>query len=923
MKKTLLLVCFLGFLQTYSQELKVKTSEKKTFKSSIEEAKRNSPDGIVRCATHEHNKLRQANNQTISDEKFEQWITSKIKDIKKQRKERRLPSVIRIPVVVHVIHNGDAIGVNENISDGQVLSQITVLNQDFRRLAGTPGFGAGVDTSIEFCLAQVDPNGNPTNGINRVNLGIDAFDEATVEGTLKPNTIWDPTKYFNMWTANFTGDLDGVLGYAQFPTGSGLAGMPTENCIAGEASTDGLIMAYHTFGSRTLYPSGNYGGTAYDKGRTATHEIGHMFGLRHIWGDATCGDDYCADTPTAHKANSGCPTVVNCDGTGNEMVENYMDYTNDACMNIFTQDQKDRMLAVLMNSPRRDDLLVSNVCSSPQASIQFKRTACETRLINASIQEGNGCGYTEYTIPLNINKAPTANAIVTFAIDATSVADNNDVTIMTPSVTFNSKSKTDKNLIIRVLNDGIVEQDEEIVINFIVNANGGDAFANPEGNKFKMKILNDDIISTPTPTTTLLNENFENPIGWFLLDGDNDGLDWGLIDGDGLGTAPNKIVGTCVYSEKDLSILGTGNGKATPNNFIISPQITIPSVVNSATLSYIIGSYNKTAGNYVVYFTEDVSSVATITSGTILQNLAEVQADITQLKTHDLSSLAGKIGYIVFRHADSKTATGLLLLDSVKIEVNTTTIVQTDLNAPTQHQSNISGTGTTYTKDSNTYKVMVDITNDTNFNYGCTTVAVSRDLATAGAPAVNYGANTANNLKVMAKTFTITPTNNTTSGNATLKFYFTEAEVKDWETATGNSRTALRVIKEGDVSALSTTLSTFGTNTTLTANVANGIGGVYYFGIQNTLDTSDFEFDNFSLYPNPNKGNFTVKFDPETNDKININVYDLRGRQIFEQSYTNNGAFNQEVNLDRASSGMHLITISTDQKKTTKRIVIE
>ncbi|MFC4815704.1 T9SS type A sorting domain-containing protein [Flavobacterium sp. GCM10023249] len=922
MKKILLLTCFFGFYQAHSQELRVKTGNNKTFQSTIEESKRQAPNGIVRCASVEHHKARQVKGQILSDEQFEQWIAPKVEEIRKRRESgRALPSVIRIPVVVHVIHNGDAVGTNENIADAQVLSQITVLNQDFRRLSGTPGFGAGVDTSIEFCLAQVDPNGNPTNGIHRVNLGVASFNEAAVETNMKPNTIWDPTKYFNMWTANFGGDLDGTLGYAQFPTGSGLAGMPTEDCIAGEASTDGLIMAYNVFGSRAIYPGGNYMDTSYDKGRTATHEIGHMFGLRHIWGDTNCGTDYCADTPTAHTANYGCPTVLNCDSTGNEMVQNYMDYTDDACMSIFTQNQKDRMLAVLMNSPRRDDLLVSTVCSAPQASIQFKRTACETRLINADVTEGNGCSFTEYTVPLSINKAPTANAVVTFAVDGSSVANASDITIMTPTVTFNSGSIADKNLVFRVLNDGVVEPNENLVINFTVNANGGDAFANAEGNKLTLTILNDDTAPLATQAVNIFSQNFETPPSITNTDRDGDGRRWLSFAGNA-NTAAIGLTGNFQGSRSWDNLPSPNGTPLSPDNLM---TFTTPIVIPSGTteLSFRVGAADPDyfAENYSVYLT--TSNVPnTIVAQPAIFNERLTVGGVTAVRTVNVSSFAGQTVYLSFRH-HATTDMYVLVLDDVAINNFTSASVQTAVNSATQYQSNLSSTGTAYAKDSSTSRMMVDINNTSNFNYGCTNVFVSRDQATAGAAAVNYGTNTANNLKVMAKTFTITPTTNNATGNATLKFYFSEAEIAAWESATGNSRTALRVIKQGDASALSTTAGTFGTNTTLTANVANGIGGVYYFGVQNTLDTSDFEFDNFALYPNPNKGNFTVRFNPETNDKVNINVYDLRGRQIFEKAYVNNGAFNQEINLDKAQTGVYLITIANGDKRTVKRIVIE
>ncbi len=333
------------------------------------------PSGHIRCASTEYeNYLKEKYPNRATTAQFEQWIAPKIEELKTRRTAFGTNNVVTIPVVVHVIHNGDALGVDENIADEQVLSQITVLNQDYRRMVNTPGYNTnpvGADMEIQFALAQVDPQGNPTNGIHRVNLNRSSWNtENQVEGTMKPQTSWDPTRYFNIWVCKFGGTgangLSTTLGYAQFPSGSQLGGLFEDE---GPANTDGVVIGYKYFGSIALYPQGTYDAT-YNRGRTATHEIGHSFGLRHIDGDeTTCSynaqdttKDYCPDTPVIREQNYVCSPINSCPSApGNDMIENYMDYTPDACMNIFTQNQKSRMLTVLQNSPRRASLVNSTV----------------------------------------------------------------------------------------------------------------------------------------------------------------------------------------------------------------------------------------------------------------------------------------------------------------------------------------------------------------------------------------------------------------------------------------------------------------------------------------------------------------------------------------------------------------------------------
>ena len=344
---------FLFFLMAGLLSMNISAQTKKVINKS--------PKGYIRCLTTEHEEKLKQKFKRASVGEFETWMSNESLNLRKKTANRS--SVVRriIPVVVHVINRGESVGTGTNISDAQVISQITSLNNDYRKKIGTKGYNTnpvGADTNIEFALAVRDPNGNPTNGINRISYDKEFWQESEIEDNLKPNTIWDPTKYLNLWVVNFGGDLRGVLGYAQFPVGSTLNGLDE----TGLANTDGVIIGYQFFGNLD-YNDGSFNLDAtYGYGRTATHEIGHWLGLRHIWGDDTCGEDYVADTPVHEDANYGCfshPKSNTC-GTADEMFENYMDYTDDTCMNIFTQNQLDRFNTVLSNSVRRRELLTSD-----------------------------------------------------------------------------------------------------------------------------------------------------------------------------------------------------------------------------------------------------------------------------------------------------------------------------------------------------------------------------------------------------------------------------------------------------------------------------------------------------------------------------------------------------------------------------------
>ena len=352
------------------------------------------------CHTMEMDSIiRKKYPQLGTSEDFEKNFKTQIR--KQANINARMESVVyTIPVIVHVVHNGQAIGVGENITAAQVQSQIDVLNEDFRRKTGTSGFNSnsvGSDVEIEFAPALFDPTGKllVEPGIHRVNSGRNSWGIRTdIENTLKPQTIWDPNSYFNIWTLKYGGAMIDNLGYAQFPSLSNLTGLEQNG---GLAATDGVVCRYNAFGRvGTIY-------TPYDKGRTVSHEVGHWLGLRHIWGDVTnqCShpQDYCDDTPKAKKPNFGCPTGTNSCifylgfGDGPDMIENYMDYTDDACMNTFTQNQKTRMRSVMEVSPRRKELLSSTVHISTNKPLTFfdadKETVCSGSAITFSDSSKN------------------------------------------------------------------------------------------------------------------------------------------------------------------------------------------------------------------------------------------------------------------------------------------------------------------------------------------------------------------------------------------------------------------------------------------------------------------------------------------------------------------------------------------------------
>lgn len=389
--------CLFLLGNTYGQDQN--QTKKLLFGKPIKAGIKNPNNGLIRCATTEYEEfLQEKNPNRMSNAQFEEWLAPLVSKYKVAKANSKTAAVITIPVVVHVVHSGQPIGTAPNTTDAQIQSQITVLNQDFRRMLGTPGYNTnpvGADVEIEFVLAKQDPNGNPTNGIDRVNFTQPSWSEYEIETILKPNTIWDPASYLNMWSLKFTDNT--LLGYAQFPDGSSLGGL---SASGGPANTDGVVSSYDVFGSS------DFGGSfllapPYNKGRTMTHEVGHWLGLLHIWGDGGSRDsntkdcnasDFCDDTPISGWENYDCLTTYDSCPTdpGSDMTENYMDYTNDECMNIFTQNQKDRITVIMNNAARRSSLKTSTKATA----IPLVANDAEVKIVTFNSNTDYGCNAT-------------------------------------------------------------------------------------------------------------------------------------------------------------------------------------------------------------------------------------------------------------------------------------------------------------------------------------------------------------------------------------------------------------------------------------------------------------------------------------------------------------------------------------------------
>ncbi|MEG2334395.1 zinc metalloprotease [Chryseobacterium sp.] len=319
MKKTILMLGLVGLFavscesdEKMDQQLGDSQIESSSFKRN--------------CASDDVLKQQLADDPQLS-KKMQQIESFTAAKMQENFNSRLVNGVIEIPVVVNVLYKTAA----ENITAAQIQSQIDVLNKDFNATNSdynnVPTLFANVkaNVGIRFVLDQV-----VRKSTNKTSWGTKDAMKKSNQGGLNPLS---PTTKLNLWVCTIGG---GILGYAQFPGGS--------------SATDGVVIDSKYLGTTGTATS------PYNLGRTATHEVGHWMNLRHIWGDATCGNDLVADTPSHNTANYGAPAYPHystCTGSPVEMTMNYMDYVDDRAMYMFSTDQKSRMLAIFQSGGPR------------------------------------------------------------------------------------------------------------------------------------------------------------------------------------------------------------------------------------------------------------------------------------------------------------------------------------------------------------------------------------------------------------------------------------------------------------------------------------------------------------------------------------------------------------------------------------------
>lgn len=766
---------------------------------------------------------------------FERAVNNKIAEIRAARAAGRTEASINyiIPVIFHIINDGTAEGVGANVAASQVYEQISQLNKDYGNQSGSP-FAVAASSGISFCPVLQDPSGNTLAqpGIERLNritrgwtnpttftdpgdgTGIDAM-IAYIDASIKPVTIWNPGVYVNIWAYDFSNS--GLLGYATFPT----AGTPDLGGGGEDASTAGAVFLSGALGS-VASPGG--AGTHYGLGRTITHELGHFFGLYHPWGDVTdcSGTDYCADTPPCsdqyYSTSPGCTAPVQCSGA-TRMIQDYMDYSDDGCMNTFTQNQVDRMQAVMSLAPRRPRNPGATLCT-PAVSDAISFTTATASYNIAETGTGTCPKYKDYLVTVQPAVAASGNATVSFTFSGTATQDVDYSVIGSTSFSYTNGDAAAKSFTIRILDDADIEPTETILINF--NVTGTGLVPSTVNLTSTFTITDDDVasyVNNTTQSTQLLSETFTGgtsgalPSGWSKVNvlataGANV---WTVNPVYGASTGFTTVAngrvlhitnGTTTQQSAETAA-ATYNQTSESDVFVITKPIVTTGYGNiklSFDYACFGDLYQGSFYDYgVVYYSTTSSTAgflpATDASGNVVLLAALNAAKHNMTVTLPVSVANAPNLWIAFEwyNDNSVRANPPLILDNIVVTGENIGVESTAGQSATNTQN--TGQGAQYISGSS--KMIAEVSN-LSANVGCITASV----ASAGTSLQTLNINTGTYQR-SDKVIQISPAvaNSTASYKVTL--YYTTAELLAW----GGSVSSLKILKVKDGVALNSTLT--------------------------------------------------------------------------------------------------------------------
>jgi zinc-dependent metalloproteinase lipoprotein len=901
-----------------------------------------------KCLSHKNEMEMRAKHPHLGTvENFEAWLAKKTKERKSNSTAQR-GGTYKVPVIIHVIHAGDAIANGSvNIPYGQATSQIRVLNEDFKRTnldaSSTRAIFApkAGSLNITFELATVDPTGVPLSepGVERINsqtrFSKSSWSTAECDATLKPQTIWDPARYANIWVVKFSGTDDtGLFGYAQFPEGSTLPGVPT----GGTATTDGCVINYRSFGSNykadgTPVTGGPYmpatalisAGT--DRGRTLTHEIGHWLGLRHIWGDLSgCGnansDDYCTDTPdvtgsaplnatcSTPQARNTCSTLesdyANADVA--DQIENYMDYSADICMNMFSVAQLARVETVLLNASRRKELLTSITAAPVDPSLIFA---------NFTSNKSSGC------VPL----------VVTFTDG--SIIGGTAATITSWNWNFD---KTSLGGVSQASFSGKIPP-------AITFSNGGTYTIELNiGNGTKTSSYNIQIVtSKPTPTLPIV-QGFETSISPFKEGSNGAGGTWKTVS-----TAKYSGAKSVKMDLYDVDITGKEVYLDVPSiNFVnfTSAQISFYIAYQrfSATENTKLAlQYSTDCGTtYTELWNKSNDALATVTG---FDPGPFTPSGTTQWRqeTVNLASLPGNSN-VKLRWVLTDEYSDNIYLDDINI-----TGVATLVNTPTTLTATstvFNSVGLTWTDNSSNedgFKIERSTTTGSGFTQIGTVganIVTYTDNTTDGASKYYYRVRsylTSNNSNYSNEATVTTPQEPITAPTALAATATTDAKIKlDW-TDNSNNEQGFKIERS---TSETSGFAVVGTSVAATfTDNAIDLGTTYYYRVRAYKNLSFSAYSNvsnnnisrltaiddelskaLSVYPNPAVSNFTVKLEGIAKKDVKATLYNALGQEIQQKAITT-----QEITFSTNSlqKGVYLLRIQTDNGLVNRKVVIE